>query len=346
MSAPRGRARHTRPLAACPSCGSRELERARVDLTYVRAERPSLPHEAVIHFYLEHLFGSPRFRLTQDLCRGCALLFANPTFTDEEARRLYGEDSGPAQERARAALLANGGRDPSPAPEAVARSAALRARWVHRAVERDRRVRGPSARVLDHGGKRGALLAEFVREGARAYLADLAAVGEPAPGVERVEDPARAAPYDVILLCHVLEHVMEPRPLLERLRSLVAPDGVLYVEVPCDLDRALVDGDPGPLTHVNVFGPSSLHNALCLAGWKPLRRRLVRSSYEGIPLPSLAWVAAPGERAERPPAPHRPWRLAAELLRLRAWRRLDRWGLPGLARMDPGRRVPELQPPQ
>ena len=45
--------------------------------------------------------------------------------------------------------------------------------------------------------------------------------------------------FDVVCLFHVLEHVIEPEPFLERCTALVAPGGRLVIEVP-SLDDPLL----------------------------------------------------------------------------------------------------------
>src|SRR5262249_19128645 len=59
-----------------------------------------------------------------------------------------------------------------------------------------------------------------------------------APVVPGVDDVAGRS-FDIVVLFHVLEHVREPVPFLERLGRLLAPAGRLVVEVP-NVDDALV----------------------------------------------------------------------------------------------------------
>lgn len=57
-------------------------------------------------------------------------------------------------------------------------------------------------------------------------------------GIEVITDSVEAAlpklgtQFDVIVLSHVLEHLLEPRAVLQLLHDKLAPGGVLYVEVP------------------------------------------------------------------------------------------------------------------
>jgi SAM-dependent methyltransferase len=38
--------------------------------------------------------------------------------------------------------------------------------------------------------------------------------------------------YDVVLISHVLEHLVNPQPLLEKVHYVLAPDGILAVALP------------------------------------------------------------------------------------------------------------------
>ena len=50
-----------------------------------------------------------------------------------------------------------------------------------------------------------------------------------------MEDGALPSPdlsYDSVVLDNVLEHIAEPRPLLEEIRRVLVPDGVVVIGVP------------------------------------------------------------------------------------------------------------------
>jgi SAM-dependent methyltransferase len=85
--------------------------------------------------------------------------------------------------------------------------------------------------------------------------------------------------YDAITLTDVLEHLPDPRDLLARARSLLAPGGWIAIKVPCGPAQLLKEQArelvrPGyvarladNLVHVNHFSPSSLRLALIRAGF-------------------------------------------------------------------------------
>jgi SAM-dependent methyltransferase len=83
---------------------------------------------------------------------------------------------------------------------------------------------------------------------------------------------------------HVLEHVRDPVGDLRRLRSLVAPGGVIFLEVPhagaVDMRmpsrRRLILDLP---VHLHHFTPETLTEVVTRAGWNVLEVRLFNSSY-------------------------------------------------------------------
>lgn len=84
--------------------------------------------------------------------------------------------------------------------------------------------------VLDHGGDRGQMLSDLSAERKAVY--EISGVsGE--SGIESIgEEEMRAAKWDLILSCHVLEHQSCPAALVSDLVSLGHPGTVYFIEVP------------------------------------------------------------------------------------------------------------------
>ena len=87
--------------------------------------------------------------------------------------------------------------------------------------------------VLDYGGDRG----QFIPAGllARKWVFEISGV-EPIQGVELITDFVQLAnkSFDLVMLCHVLEHVMEPRTFLHEVMTHVTSAGFLYIEIPLE----------------------------------------------------------------------------------------------------------------
>ena len=83
--------------------------------------------------------------------------------------------------------------------------------------------------------------------------------------------------YDVIWLQNVLEHVLDPLELMQSLRSLVAPGGLLVVTVPNDcsiIQQALLAANHidkafwvAPPDHLTYFDHNSLTRVADATGW-------------------------------------------------------------------------------
>lgn len=61
-----------------------------------------------------------------------------------------------------------------------------------------------------------------------------------ASGIERIPNlhALKSASPDLVIVAHVLEHLSDPLEPLEQIREVIAPEGLLYVEVPRDQFRA------------------------------------------------------------------------------------------------------------
>ncbi|MEZ4309222.1 MAG: class I SAM-dependent methyltransferase, partial [Polyangiaceae bacterium] len=101
--------------------------------------------------------------------------------------------------------------------------------------------------------------------------------GIPARAVDVLtHDFAGDAPFDLITLWDVCEHLDHPFELLARTRSLLAPGGLLVLKVPCFPPRAiriattvprLAGGLLGSPSHIQYFRPQTLTTLLRRAGF-------------------------------------------------------------------------------
>lgn len=113
-------------------------------------------------------------------------------------------------------------------------------------------------------------------------------------GIEVLE--GRTACYDMITLCHVIEHVHDPIDTLRRLYALLKPNGVLWLETPNLSSLGAKRFGPhwrgleSP-RHLVLFSPSSMEAALTSAGFHSFKRY-----WRGL---SLFTVFAPSEALAR-----------------------------------------------
>lgn len=85
--------------------------------------------------------------------------------------------------------------------------------------------------------------------------------------------------YSVVHLDNVLEHVVDPRTILEKCEKLMEQDGILYVDVPNDFNPLQAYLCAGgfiqnkkwicPMEHISYFGKDGLVNLANACGLKP-----------------------------------------------------------------------------
>jgi len=76
--------------------------------------------------------------------------------------------------------------------------------------------------------------------------------------------------FDVIVLRHVLEHLGNPMDCLKKIRSIIAPQGVLYIEVPDSRNTDLSISNFYHHEHLLYFTSEILNSYLRAVGFKPL----------------------------------------------------------------------------
>ncbi len=69
----------------------------------------------------------------------------------------------------------------------------------------------------------------------------------------------------VVLYCHTLEHVCEPAKEIFKIKEILEPNGLLYIEVPFGC-RNEYKHTKNLLTHINFFSEASLYYLLDMCG--------------------------------------------------------------------------------
>ena len=101
------------------------------------------------------------------------------------------------------------------------------------------------------------------------------------PGHLQLDGRSAPRPFDAIHSAQVLEHVLDPEACVERMAELLAPGGVIYVEVPNDFNvfqetaRERLDKPSwwvAPSHHLNYFDYESLSGLLARHGLEEIDR--------------------------------------------------------------------------
>lgn len=149
---------------------------------------------------------------------------------------------------------------------------------------------GPPGRMLEVGFGEGFALdcfaragwtvegVDFTDDGLRAFfpeLADKVRIGDAFALLDQII--AAGQVYDLVICNNVVEHVLDPEGLLQRLRRIVAPGGLLRLAAPNDnswLHQEVVArgmADPGfwiaVPDHLSYFDADTLPKALAANGW-------------------------------------------------------------------------------
>lgn len=227
-----------------------------------------------------------RYRLPVQtvLCLDCGLLSTNPRMNQESYARFYNDEYRPLYE---------GAEDK---PECSYARTLVESKKLMDFIKPHLRSR--PGLVMELGANMGATLSLFQQAGWDARGADygrahieagreLSGVrGLEVGGVERLKEMTVTA--DLFVLQHVLEHFLDLPEQLSHIRSLIKPDGLLYVEVPGLY--SWVDGNcSGDLlgylqnAHTYHFTPATLDYVMGCAGFKRVAGdEYIRSLYAPI----------------------------------------------------------------
>ena len=190
-------------------------------------------------------------------CSRCGLVYADTPGSQADYVRYYTEFS-----RYEDAVTASGGADDAADAERLEKTASWLSQYLHK-----------DARVVDIGCGNGGLLAALARclplsltgiDPARRCSERVRAAGFSAWQGHLNQLPEIGGHYDLVILSHVLEHVVDVDGALSSVKNLLAPGGRIYIEVP-DAFRYHLDRfppfyffDPEHINHFDLHALTAL----------------------------------------------------------------------------------------
>lgn len=310
-------------LEHCPLCGAAALKRLKeqtfalpAHLRPSEAPAPRNADEERLWIYFHHLLKQTTpTSVSVEMCRRCGFIFTNPRLeqSDIEIKYRWVDRLGADERRHRTA------------PPRVDR----RGQRIFDLLDplfRSQEFPAPAS-ILDYGGAEGYLLLPFAQQGHRVCLVDYMNYQPAGPAIEYLGkdlgdiDPTER--FDLILLLHTLEHVVDPVGMIRSLSARLTERGLLYIEVPLG---AWLEWNSlrEPITHLNFFSEQSLWYATREAG---LQTVVLNTQWQQVvhahAMPCINLVATnklgPGTEAVTEVRPtkvqSRPWHQLAEGLR-------------------------------
>lgn len=140
-----------------------------------------------------------------------------------------------------------------------------RAFEIYKSICSIREVR--NSNVVDIGGARGLNLKYFLSDN-NCFVVDYER-HELLTGTEYLCETAEDIPESrqakVVLYCHILEHVVDPVKEILKIKDILEPGGLLYIEVPFGCWNEYKH-TRNFLTHINFFSEGSLYHLLDMCG--------------------------------------------------------------------------------
>ena len=238
-------------------------------------------------------------------CQTCGLAFSAPRPTPEALEAFYDDQHDDGWNR----------RPPSTAAM-IRKHAAAVAKLMQLGVL----SRAPGQRALDFGCGAGAMLDVLQDTGWETVGIEPSRLAAFAARRHRIIDALPQVPtFDLVVVHHVLEHVLNPGHVMRQLATTCRPGAQLLVGVP-SLEGVAVTGDlkyAWSPVHINAFTRAALANLLRQTGWSP---------FSPVGIPDRTRIVMYGTRAASTLAPT-PEALGPATCALRQFgRRLDRDG--------------------
>ncbi|MFX1257036.1 MAG: class I SAM-dependent methyltransferase, partial [Promethearchaeota archaeon] len=189
------------------------------------------------------------------LCQNCGFIFLNPRFTENEMKIKYETINELESVKYRLGKI----------PEFNLEKRANRVyKLINKFYKHESRDK---PKILDYGGASGYILKIFLNGFECAILdyqkwdlnKDVKYRGK------TLEDLNDFEKFDVILILHTLEHVINPKKFIQSIITHLTEHGILYIEIPLGCFYEW-ENLKNPLTHINFFSEESIYKCFDVCG--------------------------------------------------------------------------------
>ena len=269
-------------LTQCPICNSIEIYNFSKKKLFVQSNNGSLT-EAENQFLLLNLKKS-RVERNLYLCRECSFLFQNPTYGKEDLKNLYGATGSNIKDCYQCAKKSEIACWSLSAKNNLAKR---RERYANAITSIGKN------HILDYGGNRGGNLQHPSLNHKKRCVYDFGRDRSPENGIRSIKNLDSKLRFDFILHTHVLEHEPDPLFSMRKLRKLVTPNGVLYLEVPFEYAERLLTRRPGSIWHVNYFNRKTIIEIANRTAWKCESIKISNNPYNHFYMNCITAILSP-----------------------------------------------------
>lgn len=221
------------------------------------------------------------------ICTNCGLIFFSPRPEESDMAVKYNFHNELGDTKKREEFLYRG-----------MTSDDKRAFEIYKSIRSIQEV--SNSNVIDIGGARGLCL-KYFRSDNNCFVVDYER-HELLDGTEYLCETAKDIPESmqakVVLSCHTLEHVVDPVKEILKIKDILEPGGLLYIEVPFGCWNEY-KRTRDFLTHINFFSEGSLYYLLDMCGlsirYLRLKPTLNRVEYRKV-IVAIAQNSAPSNR--------------------------------------------------
>ena len=271
-------------LEKCPACQSSKLVRYGKKKIEKRNQPKNLI-DAEDQFLLDRL---NKTTLTRNICfcRSCTFLFQNPTFDRQELKDIYESNRRGTKEYYRKVKTEEDG---------LIEDSLIRRNQQKRQERYAKIITSyKGTKILDYGGDIGDNLSHHLLKSTKKYVYDFGRDRTVRSGITLLRSLDVEMDFDFIMHTHVLEHEPEPIVTLRNLRRLIAPGGVLYLEVPFEYMERILTRRPGAVWHLNYFNRSSILEIAARSEWQCESFEIINLPYSGLLTNCIAAFMRPG----------------------------------------------------